>query len=433
MANEEFPESIAFRRLSLPSEVHRKGDELKARRGSCYGNLEGNRKSLIETKSAFILRGRSEQLRRSSLRPIKIEADFSSKGEYEASERSLETGKKSFSVVEYEVSDSRVEDKVRKINDEINSLQELVNKVSSSYSKKSQEGDKADIRRQLLGCVYVKKVYVNGDMYEGDWKDGNRDGNGYYVSVIGWYYEGGWKDNKKHGQGKYESKDGSVYEGEWLDGKRNGKGKYTCVNEYIYHGQWKDDKRNGLGKIIREDGNSYDGGWKDDKMHGQGKYIFDDIGCFYEGQHKNGKKHGIGRYSDENGIIYEGGYKDGKKDGRGVYTSPNGTVYEGTFLDGKKHGKGIIYKNGIFNEVKFERGKEVSEEEWTEYNECKQESFPVEMTNERFSSVKGISMKQNLSSSANKKSHSIIRRPATIVSFIKKKMKLVNYMRAQSA
>ena len=368
--------------------------------------MEGTGKALIERKPAFFLKQKSE-LSGFSLRRIKTEADFSSKGEYEVSDRSL---------------NGRVEDKVRKINDEINSLQELGNIVSSSYSKKLHEGDEA-----------VKKMYENGDTYEGEWKDGDRDGNGYYVSVSGWYYKGGWKDNKKHGQGKYERKDRSVYEGEWLDGKRHGKGKYTRTKEYVYHGQWKDDKRNGLGKVIREDGSSYEGGWKDDKMHGQGKYIFDDMGCFYEGQYKNGKKHGIGIYADENGIVYEGGYKDGKKDGQGVYSSLNGTIYDGKFLEGKKHGKGIIYKNELFYKVKFERGKQVYEEEWAEYKEYRQKTFPGETTNEKCSSINRISIKQNLSSTINKKAHSILRRPAKIVCFIKKQLKLVKYMRARSA
>ena len=38
-------------------------------------------------------------------------------------------------------------------------------------------------------------------------------------------YEGNWKDGKKNGKGKYTYTDGTVYEGDWKDGSKNGKGK----------------------------------------------------------------------------------------------------------------------------------------------------------------------------------------------------------------
>ncbi len=43
----------------------------------------------------------------------------------------------------------------------------------------------------------------SGDRYEGEWKDGKRDGRGTYYSANGDRYEGQWKDNKQHGRGTY--------------------------------------------------------------------------------------------------------------------------------------------------------------------------------------------------------------------------------------
>ena len=39
-------------------------------------------------------------------------------------------------------------------------------------------------------------------------------------------YEGEWKDGEENGQGKMEYPDGGELWGEWMDGKRSGWGKY---------------------------------------------------------------------------------------------------------------------------------------------------------------------------------------------------------------
>lgn len=48
-----------------------------------------------------------------------------------------------------------------------------------------------------------KKVYPNGYVYEGDWVDGQRDGNGTLYNPLGVIiYQGEWKDDLFHGRGK---------------------------------------------------------------------------------------------------------------------------------------------------------------------------------------------------------------------------------------
>lgn len=43
--------------------------------------------------------------------------------------------------------------------------------------------------------------YNNDDTYEGDWKEGMRDGQGVYHYANGDTYEGEWLRNHKHGTG----------------------------------------------------------------------------------------------------------------------------------------------------------------------------------------------------------------------------------------
>jgi hypothetical protein len=66
---------------------------------------------------------------------------------------------------------------------------------------------------QYLG-IYL---WINGSRYEGEFKEGSRNGNGVWVSSITEKqydrYEGQYKDDKKHGYGIYRWKDGTIYEG----------------------------------------------------------------------------------------------------------------------------------------------------------------------------------------------------------------------------
>ena len=41
--------------------------------------------------------------------------------------------------------------------------------------------------------------YANGDKYDGDWKDDNKDGKGIYSDANGNKYDGDWKDDFMNG------------------------------------------------------------------------------------------------------------------------------------------------------------------------------------------------------------------------------------------
>lgn len=71
--------------------------------------------------------------------------------------------------------------------------------------------------------------YKNGNIYNGDWENGIKTGQGImkYSKAI---YEGEWKNNLHEGKGKviYFLEEGKidVYEGEFKNHHRQGKGKY---------------------------------------------------------------------------------------------------------------------------------------------------------------------------------------------------------------
>lgn len=57
------------------------------------------------------------------------------------------------------------------------------------------------------------KKWVNGDLYSGEWKSDNREGEGQFVWSNGNKYIGQWKKNKKNGLGTYLRMNGDKYVG----------------------------------------------------------------------------------------------------------------------------------------------------------------------------------------------------------------------------
>ena len=94
----------------------------------------------------------------------------------------------------------------------------------------------------IVGCAVeeVKKVaYVSGNeegTYEGEWKDGQPNGQGTWTAPRGSNYVGEWKDFERNGQGTMTYANGKKEVGEFKDG------------EYV--GGLKDDKS--VEKSLRE-------------------------------------------------------------------------------------------------------------------------------------------------------------------------------------
>lgn len=88
-------------------------------------------------------------------------------------------------------------------------------------------------------------------------------------------YEGNFKDDMKEGEGKFVLESGNFYIGEFHRDQINGKGCYKWSETKLYDGEWKDNTLNGLG-VYKNGDKLYKG------IH------------FYLGYFKHGKKHGKG-------------------------------------------------------------------------------------------------------------------------------------------
>ncbi|EGR33489.1 phosphatidylinositol-4-phosphate 5-kinase, putative [Ichthyophthirius multifiliis] len=209
----------------------------------------------------------------------------------------------------------------------------------------------------------VYKYVKTNERYEGEWVNGEKQGQGTYFYSNGGKYQGQWLKNQKHGKGAYYYPSGSVYEGDWQDDKVNGFGIQIVKDSYRYEGQFQNGLKSGQGIFIFQDESSYEGNFLNDFINGSGNMnyangdiyqgeFFNDMrngngtyqyanGDIYDGEWKDDKKQGVGTLEMQTGDIYEGEWNEGKKNGTGAYKFANGDSYEGCFVNGLRYGKGI--------------------------------------------------------------------------------------------
>lgn len=180
----------------------------------------------------------------------------------------------------------------------------------------------------------VVKKYGNGDVYDGDWEDGMKQGQGTLTYAQGGSYEGEWYNNMRNGYGVNIWPNGDRYAGNWDDNKRNGKGKYTYADGGRYVGEWEEDMRSGQGTNTWANGNIYEGAWQNNQQHGDGTITYPDGGS-YVGEWENNMRHGQGVNKWTNGDRYEGSWESNQKHGKGTLYHKDGTKEEGNWTNGE--------------------------------------------------------------------------------------------------
>ena len=162
-------------------------------------------------------------------------------------------------------------------------------------------------------------------------------------------YIGKYVNKKRNGQGKLILADQSYYEGNFKDGEFNGNGYFRTRN-YTYKGQFIAGKKDGKGKLESFNTKSiYEGEFKNDMKEGYGIEKYND-GSIYKGHYKNGMKEGTGILSlkkEKKNSIFEGEFKDDKIWGKGIYKWENGKQYEGEWENNEISGFGILTEKNI--------------------------------------------------------------------------------------
>ena len=224
---------------------------------------------------------------------------------------------------------------------------------------------------------YFPKIIEEKSSYEGEWKNGMRDGFG----ILCWGEEckfiGNFVQNKILGYGELYNEDGDCYKGMWNNFQANGIGKYKTKHKANYIGYWLNDKqdnfgiekwpkgstfigeykdgsKNGIGIIIFENKARYEGELKDGVISGIGSFVFGE-NRKYEGEWKNNKMHGVG-YIKWKETLFEGEFKEDKKDGFGIYYSGK-KIYMGMWKDNVLWGNVIVIDGNKIKKQYWENGK----------------------------------------------------------------------------
>ena len=98
----------------------------------------------------------------------------------------------------------------------------------------------------------------------------------YYSEGVSFEWNGGCKDGKAHGKGKAvkynRGKYESTYEGEYKNGIREGNGRFTHSDGTVKEGSFVNGQLCGEGIMDSDDGDSYAGNFINYRYHGVGKY-----------------------------------------------------------------------------------------------------------------------------------------------------------------
>jgi hypothetical protein len=255
------------------------------------------------------------------------------------------------------------------------------NAITSGFTTSNLAGAIYDVS---TGILYRDAFFdcESGEIYEGEWFNGNRNGRGIVVYADGLMYEGTWLKGKEHGKGDLMLMDRTVlYSGDWYEGYFHGHGTYRYPNGDVYTGDWKEGIRHGRGEyvygsfqaqnsssssssgaaanssedisLLSKSQPRYIGDWRDNKRHGKGRFIWPD-GSVYDGDWENDLRHGRGLLELSNGFNYEGSWYRNVMEGKGSCIFPSGQCYQGTFKSGLRDGRGsITFAEGAVYEGRF--------------------------------------------------------------------------------
>ena len=102
-----------------------------------------------------------------------------------------------------------------------------------------RDGPMDGIRRKF------PKIKEDQSSYEGEWKDGKRDGYGILCWGDESKFMGKFEDDKVVGYGKLWHDDGDIYRGYWKEFQAEGIGVYKTKKGAYFKGEWKYDRQNG--------------------------------------------------------------------------------------------------------------------------------------------------------------------------------------------
>lgn len=174
-------------------------------------------------------------------------------------------------------------------------------------------------------------------------------GQGEMRRPDGSFYSGSWRQGYYHGYGRSEAA-GEIYQGEFFQGDLTGQGTYWYQDGSIAEGKFKSGLLNGRGKFQASDGSISEGVFENGTL-GNGVSISANGENVWRGSFENGQL--ISGSYEDNSKKESGKFKNGLLHGAGeqILYDANGVIaasWSGNFVDGQIQGKydGNMYANG---------------------------------------------------------------------------------------
>ena len=219
-----------------------------------------------------------------------------------------------------------------------------LNEIDPKVKSKFHELHAYKLRKDDVSAKPQKLIYINDhDTYQGDVEASLPNGFGLVIYQDGSLAEGEFENGKPKDVRRIFV-DGTVYEGEYLNDHFDGKGKYFGSEGYsVECDNWKQGVLNGLVKQRDKDGTILgEVMMKDDKKEGVGYWFDHSANTSVKGTFRNDLLEGYGEKETRNGLKYKGEFKEGIAEGHGTIVFIDGRSFEGEFVKGKIEGEGIF-------------------------------------------------------------------------------------------
>ena len=161
----------------------------------------------------------------------------------------------------------------------------------------------------------------------------NEQKNAIYTGSFNMYGE-------KDGTGTLTWDNGDIYRGEFFNGNRHGHGTLTFRDGSEYVGSWECNHPHGIGTRRWNHGDCYTGQYNRGQRTGEGRFYFSN-GDLYVGHWVRGVMHGEGRYYYASGQRFEGTFVDGRRWGKGKLQRTDGSIDVGVYERDVRYGVGV--------------------------------------------------------------------------------------------
>jgi hypothetical protein len=240
-------------------------------------------------------------------------------------------------------------------------------------------------------------TYSNKTLFQGEIKEGQREGSGTQLYPSLTTFKGIWKSDQRSGPGLLLTPDQMLFEGNFISDHTEGPGVLVFFKTFsesstsdFYPNLFKSDFFPGFENFPFFDSSpisnldlvfmtlskssrflpQYEKGFKDGsfvagKLQGAGHARYGHVGEYF-GEFFDGKRHGYGmmKFSDPEHVcrwfpetegVYLGQWREDKRHGFGVMAWNNGTQYKGMWANDRRHGVTgkVIFSNGDYYEGGF--------------------------------------------------------------------------------